>query len=216
MSQKVTLPKNLLANIPSDKILPEESVRNVLNGLVNVEKIWLGVAEKILKGNKIKTLSGRIKYYELLRLEILNEFTDLQFFISPILSGENNNALKAVNGYSVKHLETKIALLKQERQIRSNPIKKNGGLVSNQDLHTSTIDLETKTDEVSGEVHSQSYPQESFMSRKEVAKLFSVTTATITSWMKEGLLPYHKVKRRVYFNKDEIIVVGKSKLKRKI
>jgi len=212
MSEKVVLHKKLLENIPSEDGSASHQRQSDLNELVDIERIWLGLAERIARGYKIKSLAGRIKYYELLRIEVLNQSSDTTFYISPLLSRKNNESITAINKYVVKHLDIKIDLLNQEKQIRSNPARNGDGLISNQNLPPSILNLAAKADDVSEEVHPPGYPQESLMSRKEVAKFFSVTPVTITTWMKEGRLPFLRVKRRVYFKKEEILFAAQTKL----
>jgi excisionase family DNA binding protein len=38
----------------------------------------------------------------------------------------------------------------------------------------------------------------------DLCTYFGVTRQTITAWMKQGILPYYKIARRVYFKADEI------------
>jgi len=47
--------------------------------------------------------------------------------------------------------------------------------------------------------------QDNLVSRKDIARLFGVSLVTVNTWMKEGLLPYHRINRRVYFKKSEVM-----------
>lgn len=40
--------------------------------------------------------------------------------------------------------------------------------------------------------------------RQEVADMFGISLVTLHQWMKEGILPYYTLNRRVYFKKSEI------------
>jgi len=46
--------------------------------------------------------------------------------------------------------------------------------------------------------------EKTLLDKNEVARLFSVTTVTITDWMKKGILPYIRMNHRVYFTKSDI------------
>lgn len=43
------------------------------------------------------------------------------------------------------------------------------------------------------------------ISIQEVQKLLSVSKVTIHKWKNSGLLPYHKLNRRLYFKKQEVL-----------
>jgi len=46
--------------------------------------------------------------------------------------------------------------------------------------------------------------EKAIFDKNEVARMFSVTTVTITDWMKKGILPYIRMNHRVYFTKSDI------------
>jgi hypothetical protein len=48
------------------------------------------------------------------------------------------------------------------------------------------------------------------LSIEEVITIFGVSKVTIHKWKKAGLLPYHKLKRKLYFKKNEILNALKS------
>ncbi len=48
-------------------------------------------------------------------------------------------------------------------------------------------------------------PQDQLLTQREVAKLLDVSVTSILKWKKEGLLPYHKVKSRIYYNRAEVL-----------
>jgi len=47
--------------------------------------------------------------------------------------------------------------------------------------------------------------QKKYLSRKETAKLFSVSLVTIHKWVKNGFLDPYYIGKRVYFKYDEIV-----------
>jgi predicted DNA-binding protein YlxM (UPF0122 family) len=40
---------------------------------------------------------------------------------------------------------------------------------------------------------------------QDIQKIFKVSRVTVHKWKKKGLLPFHKMNRKVYFKKSEII-----------
>ncbi len=52
--------------------------------------------------------------------------------------------------------------------------------------------------------------EEPFIKIMEVSKILSVSKETIHKWKKEGRLPYHKIGRRIYFLKSEILQATKK------
>jgi excisionase family DNA binding protein len=42
------------------------------------------------------------------------------------------------------------------------------------------------------------------MNRKEVAAFLRVSTLTVSTWSKEGLLPYHRMGSRIYYKSNEV------------
>lgn len=48
------------------------------------------------------------------------------------------------------------------------------------------------------------------LSKKETAEFLGISVATLTNWMKRQKIPYHKVERRVFFLKEEILEWIKS------
>jgi excisionase family DNA binding protein len=50
-----------------------------------------------------------------------------------------------------------------------------------------------------------SEPPVEIMRKVEVAKELKVSVKTIGEWMKEGKLPYHRIKSRVFFRRSEVI-----------
>ncbi len=46
---------------------------------------------------------------------------------------------------------------------------------------------------------------EILLRRKDVAKLFSVSLVTVSQWMKDGKLPYHRINSRIFFKKVEVL-----------
>lgn len=56
--------------------------------------------------------------------------------------------------------------------------------------------------------------EDPLLSIKEVQKILSVSKVTIHKWKKKGLITYHKLNRRLYFKKSEILnAVKKSSIK---
>lgn len=52
--------------------------------------------------------------------------------------------------------------------------------------------------------------EETLVTRKDIARLFGVSLVTVNAWMKKGLLPFHRINRRVYFKKSEVLATLKS------
>lgn len=48
-------------------------------------------------------------------------------------------------------------------------------------------------------------PPDAIMRKVEVAKELKVSLKTIGAWMKEGKLPYHRIKTRVFFKRSEVL-----------
>ena len=44
-----------------------------------------------------------------------------------------------------------------------------------------------------------------FITKKDLAKMLSVTVVTISNWMKEGKIPYFKIGRRVLFQEKKVL-----------
>lgn len=47
-------------------------------------------------------------------------------------------------------------------------------------------------------------PDDEVLGRKEAAQMLNVSLTTLTTWVKDGILPDHKKGRRRYFLKSEI------------
>jgi excisionase family DNA binding protein len=47
--------------------------------------------------------------------------------------------------------------------------------------------------------------QEDLISIIEVAAIFKVSKVTIHKWKREGRIPFHKVKRKLYFKRSEVL-----------
>lgn len=45
---------------------------------------------------------------------------------------------------------------------------------------------------------------EKLLTKKEMAEELDISLVTLTDWMKKGL-PYHRMHRRIYFNKEEVL-----------
>lgn len=45
---------------------------------------------------------------------------------------------------------------------------------------------------------------EKLLTKKEMAEELDISLVTLTDWMKKGL-PYHRMHRRIYFKKDEVL-----------
>ena len=52
---------------------------------------------------------------------------------------------------------------------------------------------------------SKENQEEDLISIDEVQKIFKVSKVTIHKWKKQGLIPFYKVNRRLYFKKTEIL-----------
>ena len=56
--------------------------------------------------------------------------------------------------------------------------------------------------------------EDPFLSIEQVQKILSVSKVTIHKWKKKGLITYHKLNRRLYFKKSEVLnAVKKSSIK---
>ena len=55
------------------------------------------------------------------------------------------------------------------------------------------------------EQKENSAEESALMTTKEVAEYLRVSAVTIWHWKKQGRISYHKIGRRVYFKKEEII-----------
>jgi hypothetical protein len=45
---------------------------------------------------------------------------------------------------------------------------------------------------------------DTLLKRKDIAKLFSVSLVTVSQWMKDGKLPYHRINSRIFFKRGEV------------
>lgn len=43
-----------------------------------------------------------------------------------------------------------------------------------------------------------------FIKTKDLAKMFNVTERTVWNWCTEGLLPFYRVGRAIFFREDEV------------
>jgi len=60
-------------------------------------------------------------------------------------------------------------------------------------------------------INSKPKEEDSLLCRKDLARLFSVSLVTISSWTKNGKLPYYQIGSRIYFKKNEIMKIFDSK-----
>ncbi|MCB0401147.1 MAG: helix-turn-helix domain-containing protein [Flavobacteriales bacterium] len=51
----------------------------------------------------------------------------------------------------------------------------------------------------------EEHGEETLVTRKDIARLFGVSLVTVNAWMKKGLLPFHRINRRIYFKKSEVL-----------
>ncbi len=56
---------------------------------------------------------------------------------------------------------------------------------------------------------------EDLLNIQDIQKIFKVSKVTVHKWKKKGLLPFHKMNRKVYFKKSEVIDAMQHK-KRKL
>lgn len=70
-------------------------------------------------------------------------------------------------------------------------------------------------DAVAAAVKQHRTPEEpdAIMRKAEVAQELKVSLKTIGQWMKEGKLPYHRIKSRVFFRRSEVLEAMKLPLK---
>ncbi|WP_461449801.1 helix-turn-helix domain-containing protein [Mucilaginibacter sp.] len=54
-----------------------------------------------------------------------------------------------------------------------------------------------------------------FLTRAETLKFLKISSPTLQRYQKSGLLPYHKVGRKVYFKKTDLVEATKVNLKKK-
>jgi excisionase family DNA binding protein len=60
-------------------------------------------------------------------------------------------------------------------------------------------------------INSKPKEEDSLLCRKDLARLFSVSLVTISSWTKRGKLPYYQIGARIYFKKSEVMKIFESK-----
>ena len=46
---------------------------------------------------------------------------------------------------------------------------------------------------------------EDFLKLPDVCRLFKVTSVTVHSWKKKGILPFHRIGRRIFFKRSEVL-----------
>jgi len=46
---------------------------------------------------------------------------------------------------------------------------------------------------------------DTLLTRKDVAKLFSISLVTVNEWKRVGRIPYYRMNRRIYFKKEELL-----------
>lgn len=56
----------------------------------------------------------------------------------------------------------------------------------------------------------EGHKEETLVTRKDIARLFGISLVTVNAWMKKGLLPFHRINRRVYFKKSEVLATLES------
>ncbi len=56
---------------------------------------------------------------------------------------------------------------------------------------------------------------DTLLKRIDVAKLFSVSLVTVSQWQKDGVLPYHRIKSRIFFKRCEVLQAMELKPKYK-
>lgn len=54
---------------------------------------------------------------------------------------------------------------------------------------------------------------EEILRRKDVAKELKVSLVTVSQWMKDGKLPYHRIASRIFFKRSEILEAMQLPLK---
>lgn len=64
-------------------------------------------------------------------------------------------------------------------------------------------------------ISSQNVEIEGFLSRMETLKFLKLSSPTLYRYQKSGLLPYHKVGRKIYFKKTDLVEATKVCLKKK-
>lgn len=52
---------------------------------------------------------------------------------------------------------------------------------------------------------SKNEKEEDLLSIEDVQKIFNVSKVTIHKWKKQGLIPFYKVNRKLYFKRSEVI-----------
>ena len=54
------------------------------------------------------------------------------------------------------------------------------------------------------------------LKRTDVAQMFEVSLVTVHAWMKSGTLPFHRIGRRTFFKKNEVMEsLSKVKIRKK-
>jgi hypothetical protein len=47
--------------------------------------------------------------------------------------------------------------------------------------------------------------EEELIKINEAVKILQVSKVTISKWMKQGIIPYHRISSRIYFKRNELI-----------
>ena len=65
--------------------------------------------------------------------------------------------------------------------------------------------IEESVQKVLATMSQPKHEEEILLRRKDVAKFFSVSLVTVSQWMKNGKLPYHRINTRIFFKRSELL-----------
>lgn len=60
-----------------------------------------------------------------------------------------------------------------------------------------------------------SQTRENLFTKEEACRQFGVSKTTLTQWMKAGVVPFIRLGRRVYLERDQVMAAGRSHTKYK-
>jgi excisionase family DNA binding protein len=73
-----------------------------------------------------------------------------------------------------------------------------------------SIILETVNTAFQSQKNSEIRQEEDpFLKIHEVCKMLQVSRVTIHNWKKQGILPFHRISRKIYFKKSEVVAALK-------
>ena len=58
-------------------------------------------------------------------------------------------------------------------------------------------------------------PANELLTKEQACREFGVSKTTLTEWMKAGIVPFVRLGRRIYFERDQVMAAGRSHTKYK-